>query len=299
MARSAEALRRRAEKRNRTEEEQRRVDADETQKVVQKRKLVDDRDMNAKAATPIVSKQEPRTKVVTPASVSDDSKEEPQQKTVTLVTAHHSKKSQSSENTPAHPDSSQTGEGRSNEINNSNSSINPLDEPGAWKCPGCGNHNFASRHECRSTTCDEKRPLGVFVPPRRIQSNSSINPLDEPGAWKCPGCSNHNFASRHECRSTTCDEKRPLGVFVPPRRIQPKPTRHDPVTSKKESWGEQAGKDKILHNQELRQRYLEKGAEGMSEEDIVRAKLLIERDERKKTKKEAKKKYKATKKQKT
>jgi predicted RNA-binding Zn-ribbon protein involved in translation (DUF1610 family) len=247
MARSAEALRRRAEKRNRTEEEQRRFDADETQKVVQKRKLVDDRDMSAKAATPIVSKQEPRTKVVTPASVSDDSKEEPQQKIVTPVTAHHSKKSQSSETTPAHPDSSQKKEGR-NEINSSNSSINPLDEPGAWKCPGCGNHNFASRHECRSTTCDEKRPLGVFVPPRRIQ---------------------------------------------------PKPTRHDPVTSKKESWGEQAGKDKILHNQELRQRYLEKGAEGMSEEDVVRAKLLIERDERKKMKKETKKKYKATKKKKT
>jgi predicted RNA-binding Zn-ribbon protein involved in translation (DUF1610 family) len=245
MTRSAEAIRRRAEKRNRTEEEQRRFDADEMQKMVQKQKIVDARDINAKAATPIGSKQEPGTKVVAPVHVSGDSKEDTIQKTMTLVTEEHSQKSKSSETTAAHPNSSQKGEGR-NEINNSN--------------------------------------------------DSSINPLDEPGAWKCPGCGNHNFPSRHKCRSTTCDEKRPLGVFVPPRRIQPKPTRHDTVTSKKQSWGEQAGKDKILHNQELRQRYLEKGAEGMSEEDIVRAKQLIERDERKKMKKETKKKYKATKK---
>mmetsp|Transcript_1639 Transcript_1639/g.3514 ORF Transcript_1639/g.3514 Transcript_1639/m.3514 type:complete len:234 (-) Transcript_1639:4-705(-) len=118
--------------------------------------------------------------------------------------------------------------------------------------------------------------------------------LKEPGSWICPGCKNHNFASRHACHSKTCDEKRPAGVHVPPRFQHPdttaKSSRHDPATSKTMKWAEQASTDTVENNQALRKRYKETGGEGMEEGDVTRAKLLLERDERKKQKKELKKK---------
>lgn len=133
--------------------------------------------------------------------------------------------------------------------------------------------------------------------------NDPPNTLQEPGAWKCPSCENQNFASRHKCRSATCNTKRPLGVFVPPKFKS-----GDGDGEKKEStkWPAQAGEERIQHNEYLRKRYLETmggesgdagaSSEGMSEEDIARAKLLIERDERKKLQKEVKNKNKALKK---
>ena len=137
--------------------------------------------------------------------------------------------------------------------------------------------------------------------------NNPLNPLQEPGAWKCPSCENQNFASRHKCRSATCNTKRPMGVFVPPKF---KSGDGNTDGEKKEStkWPAQAGEERIQHNEYLRKRYLEtvggdaggdvgaKAGEGMSEEDIARAKLLIERDERKKLQRETKKKNKALKK---
>ena len=64
-----------------------------------------------------------------------------------------------------------------------------------------------------------------------------------------------------------------------------------------------SGQERIQHNEYLRKRYLETlggdaggTGERMSEEDIARAKLLIERDERKKLQREMKNKNKALKK---
>jgi hypothetical protein len=110
------------------------------------------------------------------------------------------------------------------------------------------------------------------------------DPLAEPGAWYCEGCGNHNFASRNKCHSKTCPEKRPAGVFVPPRFKKPN-TRHDESTSRKQVWAEQADQNTLEQNRLLREKFVETGGEGMEEEDVERAKILIARDERKKNKK--------------
>ncbi len=168
-------------------------------------------------------------------------------------------------------------------------SPDPLQEIGAWKCPGCGNENFASRHWCNSKTCNERRPEHIPVPTggsRRIPSKSQYasHPLDEEGAWICASCQYSNFASRDVCNGPSCDEQRPGGV----RKSKPG-QRHDPETSKPLVWSKQADPETLSKNQLLRQRYQETEGEGMSEDEINRAKILIERDQRKQQKKLEKK----------
>lgn len=135
---------------------------------------------------------------------------------------------------------------------------------------------------------------------KQVAAKRGIDPaLSEPGAWICVGCGNHNFASRHACHSKTCDRTRPAGVPVPPRYRHPAPRdgahastkdrRHDPSTSKTLQWAKQAGTETLEKNQDLRQRYRETGGEGMEEGDAARARLLLERDARKKQKKDARK----------
>jgi len=53
-------------------------------------------------------------------------------------------------------------------------------------------------------------------------------------------------------------------------------------------WAQQADANALSRNQELRQQYTETGGEGMSTEDIERAKILIARDKRKKEKRGSK-----------
>lgn len=130
-----------------------------------------------------------------------------------------------------------------------------------------------------------KGAINTYV---RVPSTFGRDPLEEPGNWHCPGCGNHNFPSRNSCRSKTCDERRPAGVFVPPRFKKPN-TRHDESTSKKLSWAKQADQQTLDQNRELREKFQETGGEGMEEEDIERAKILIARDERKKNKKKKRK----------
>ena len=130
------------------------------------------------------------------------------------------------------------------------------------------------------------------------ETNSYPSTLSEPGSWVCPSCNNHNYASRHVCNSKTCDVKRPVDVIVPPHyhnnkhnitSMKPQ-SRHDPTTSKTLIWAKQATSETIEKNQDLRKRYIATGGEGMEDADVTRAKLLLERDERKRLKKEARKK---------
>lgn len=67
---------------------------------------------------------------------------------------------------------------------------------GDWTCPGCNNHNFASRHVCNR--CRGARP--------------AAGEDAKPGDWMCPGCSNHNFARRTTCNK--CSAPKP-GVGFP------------------------------------------------------------------------------------
>ena len=116
--------------------------------------------------------------------------------------------------------------------------------------------------------------------------------LDEPGAWKCPNCNNQNFPSRDTCHSNSCDERRPKGVYVPPRWKQSNVSagpnqigsrgRHNPATSKSVAWPTQATPQQLDKNQELRRMYRESNGDGMTESDLARAKALLLRDSRKK-----------------
>lgn len=164
---------------------------------------------------------------------------------------------------------------------------------------GDGDGEVAATKESNTTMkrMPEKKERTVDDKSDVKEKDHTLDPaLNEPGSWICPGCKNHNFASRNACHSKTCDEKRPAGIPVPPRFQHPtaKP-RHDPDTSKTMKWAEQASTDTVENNQALRKRYKETGGEGMTQADVTRAKLLLERDERKKQKKELKKKKKGVK----
>mmetsp|Transcript_17223 Transcript_17223/g.39805 ORF Transcript_17223/g.39805 Transcript_17223/m.39805 type:complete len:289 (-) Transcript_17223:206-1072(-) len=74
------------------------------------------------------------------------------------------------------------------------------------------------------------------------------------------------------------------------RTNKTKHQRHDVETSKKLVWARQSDTKVVSKNQELRQRYRETGGEGMDEDDIRRAKLLIARDQRKQEKRKKKEK---------
>lgn len=173
----------------------------------------------------------------------------------------------------------------------------PLKEAGAWKCPNCLNENFASRWVCNSKTCDQRRPDDIPPPPtfrgrepQQQQGQKSYesgfnHPMDEEGAWTCASCQYRNFSSRDVCNGNGCHEKRPDHLPRPTRTSNPsRRQRHDPETSKELVWSKQADKVTLSKNQELRKHYQETGGEGMASEDVERAKVLIERDERKRQK---------------
>ena len=217
MVRSAEATRRRAEKRNRTEQDQRKADNREVEKSLER-------------------EERERKKV----------RRENEEKTTTTVTA-----------TP------EVNDDKKNRENNRNIGVDPaLNERGAWICKRCNNHNYASKRVCHSKTCDEKRPASSYVPPKYQQT---FRQFQRPAAT--PG---------HNDLATT---RLPDGI------ISKSKPRHDPATSKTKKWKEQADTVTLEKNQHLRKIYIETGGKGMEEADVARAKLLLERDERKKQKK--------------
>lgn len=144
----------------------------------------------------------------------------------------------------------------------------PENEVGAWKCPQCNNHNFASRRVCNSKTCRQMRPSHVPAPTRKFKPGPS---------WRC-SCGRKNGEREEFCFNNYCGRPKP-------EIIPKKPRRHDESTSKKEDWANQADGATLSKNQDLRKQYLETKGEGMEPEDVERAKILIARDERKSQKK--------------
>ena len=63
--------------------------------------------------------------------------------------------------------------------------------PGDWNCPGCSNHNFASRTTCKQ--CSMPAP-------------AKTSATDRPGDWRCSQCTMLNFAKRTAC--FTCSTPR-------------------------------------------------------------------------------------------
>lgn len=129
-----------------------------------------------------------------------------------------------------------------------------LTEPGAWKCPSCGNHNFSSRYICNSKTCNESKPESAI----RASQASRSGGLG-PKSW--------------------------TSTRPPPHK---KPKRHDPETSKFIDWSKpQASASQIEHNQLLRQRLKGKDPT-LTGEELERAQILVARDARKQQKKKEK-----------
>jgi len=272
MARSEEASRRRAEKRNRTEQDQRKADARDLEKG-------EERESKKRTQKVRGEKDENNGVVSRPADQDVD--------VVKAVGGLHRYEQiltglLGGENNNAETKKSNTaimqktaGEEEQTVVDSKNSKekngiINDpaLKEPGSWICKGCNNHNFASRHVCHSKTCDERRPAGVHVPPR-FQFPASTYRRDPPAS---------TYRRDPTVRLTS-------GLPT----LNPK-SRHDPTTSKTMKWAEQASTETLEKNQDLRKRYMETKGEGMEEADVARAKLLLERDERKKQKKELRKK---------
>jgi len=69
--------------------------------------------------------------------------------------------------------------------------MNPNMRPGDWMCPGCSNHNYASRENCN-----------------KCQRSKNLPPNFREGDWMCPACTNHNYASKPACNK--CQEPKPL-----------------------------------------------------------------------------------------
>ncbi len=72
---------------------------------------------------------------------------------------------------------------------------------GDWVCPRCKNMNFRRRSVCNSKLCNAKKPVMSASVPSELPFESKD--------WECKKCGNKNFARRTVCNSKTCDEPRP------------------------------------------------------------------------------------------
>lgn len=249
MARSEDALKRRASKRQRTDSEQRQADRIDMRK--QQEKALGTIRTNREGDRPQKRSLPPGPKGLSGGRANSG--------TVKTIADHERRQnrlddrggitSRSSDTkhrivVDDHRRQSQPGAGNANEDED------PMKEPGAWICPSCQNTNFASRRYCNSKTCDHPRPA-----------------TESPKNTKIPGDSRKR-------KSRSDDPRREVET----RR---RPSRHDETTSKKLVWAQQADRRTLSKNQELRRRFQETGAEGMDEADAERAKILVARYERK------------------
>jgi hypothetical protein len=69
----------------------------------------------------------------------------------------------------------------------------PRDGP-TWRCPECGNENFAARNVCNMRKCKAARPAETMT-------------------WKCTECGNENYPARTHCNMRKCKAPRdPAGA---------------------------------------------------------------------------------------
>jgi hypothetical protein len=298
MARSQDAMRKRAEKRNRTLTEQRKADSADMRKQLEQEAAAKKQRMMDTAAASIKSSAEPVGHYgppILPVGTQTTSNTKPnlevEKKAAAAPAAPMDKKEEhiSTNRTAATDTRTDTrtinSNSSSNIINNVKKS-DPLDEQGSWKCPGCYNHNFASRSVCNSKTCSEQRPAGIPLPIQRHLQPSQQH-LQPSLQRQRPPPPNNNHSNNNNNNKRPNNSHRPKG-------------RHDVATSKSQSWAQQADDATLAQNQALRQKLVESGGtgDGMDETDIKRAKTLIARDERKKQKKQERKEQQEQRKQK-
>lgn len=149
MARSAEAIQARAQKRNRSVAEQRRADSLQQQQQQQQSKIM----MHGKRQTDDTTTmlQPPTT-----AKTNDDVTNKVLSPIMT-INRHHD----------------HVADDDHNAADANNTSASSALEPGAWTCPKCHNFNFASRRTCHSKTCDETRPAAATAAYYNSSNNNS------------------------------------------------------------------------------------------------------------------------------
>ena len=136
-----------------------------------------------------------------------------------------------------------------------------------WTCKSCGNLNWAKREVCNSNTCSERRPSragggGSAAAPNTCRPAAAAA-AGIPGGGKGKGKGKGKGRGRGK---------------------KPKAAWTDPAVAR--AWAPQAGADQVARNQELRAQY-QADPSAMTEADRARAKVLLERDERKRAKKAA------------
>lgn len=144
----------------------------------------------------------------------------------------------------------------------------------------------------RNVSIKEQRVKDCRARKTKRQDDSRMK---EPGAWRCPACGNHNFASRRTCHSATCSQQQPSQSKSVVRREQGAADAADVHKEQRQrrrqerqaaSWKiPQANAEKLASNRQLRQRYLADDAQ-LTPEERERAKVLLARDERKRLKKQ-------------
>jgi hypothetical protein len=296
MARSEEAIKKRAVKRQRTEEEQRKGDRVEIKRQEEKE-----------------AAKRQRREMVRPWMVE------------TAPTANSTEEFPQIERRPPPPRARYDNNRTRMDTNHPSdkSSRDPLQEGGAWKCPQCDNQNFASRNVCNSKTCDQQRPDHIVVPPRQ----NKPKPRHDEGTSKTLNWGKQadkktladNQGLRKQFLETggkgmseedverakvliTRDERRKQKIEQ--RKAQTTDTDETDqhagrVVVEPEPVGEEATSEKVTpekpvnqrainrENKALRKRFLKTGGEGMDDKDAQRARILIERDARKKQKRES------------
>merc|ERR1719399_172564 len=66
-------------------------------------------------------------------------------------------------------------------------------KPGDWRCPGCGDHQFAKNDTCRQCGTEKQQATTICGM--------------KPGDWRCPKCKDLQFAKNDNCRQ--CGFKNP------------------------------------------------------------------------------------------
>jgi hypothetical protein len=337
MARSQDAMRKRADKRNRTLPEQRKADSADMRKrleeeaAVKKQRMIQHANASMQIDTTPVGHYGPTkttsskaeeiqpnlkhpekaekaaSSVVAPAAaaapmVKTEKKAAPMDKKEETIT-NKTTDTETRTDTDAETRTYKRTNGTVHKYGSKK--IDPLSEQGSWKCPGCQNHNFASRSTCNSKTCNETRPADCLRPiQRHLQASQQhlIPSLQRQRPVAEPAAAAAASDNSNGKRPAPAQrEREPNSNSKRPFNNRDKRGRHDVNTSKTQSWAVQSDDATLAQNRELRRKLAESPGgtgEGMDEEDVKRAKTLIARDERKKQKKQEKQDQKEERKQK-